>query len=236
LFVAKGNAVPVYAPVFIVPTLLFQGGALAKAPLASALRVAKGIGRSCVFLSGYCTLAISFVCWGRNACSVNHPTIGPRSQLLGVVAGLLSGLANLVEKPARRIELGLYVLSQALRSAWACWTVDGAGASPLPPPARFGAWLVALVNWQHKDVLLFSCVLSPPPALFGAATAATAAAAAAGTRLLAHPLPPPPPPPPPPPHPLPPQVLARRHRPLLREALRAAALLVQEHAVGVLGP
>ena len=98
-------ALPVYAPVFIVPTLLFQSKSVVKAPLASALRVSKGIARSCVFLSGYCTLAISFVCWGRNFLGIHYPAMGTRAQILGLFAGLLSGLANLVEKPARRIEV-----------------------------------------------------------------------------------------------------------------------------------
>ena len=149
------RALPVYVPVYLVPMLLFRRRDLLRQPLQSVLRMSASVARSCTFLSLYCTLAITFVCWGRNLVGFTHQHMGKRSSSLALVAGLLAGLANLGEKPARRIELALYVGSHALRSAWMCWA-ERKGWSPLPPPRQCAGWLPKAIAWRHADVLLFS--------------------------------------------------------------------------------
>ena len=72
--------------------------------------------RSATFLSTYCTFAINFALF--------HRALGLRYRYVANLAGIAYNLAGftagffttLIEKKSRRIELALYVLSQALES------------------------------------------------------------------------------------------------------------------------
>ena len=62
------RSIRVYAPVYIVPLVLFRSGAILKHPLATALSTAIGISRSSLFLASYCGM-----CWVR----LNHLPLAP---------------------------------------------------------------------------------------------------------------------------------------------------------------
>ena len=115
---ALARALPVYLPVYLVPALLVHGRKLLPGPNnpgASILwkKLATGCLRSSTFLALYCTL-----CW-RGACVGFQLTgrLGP-----GTIPGFAwtGGLATLVEKKSRRMELALYCLSRAAESFALC--------------------------------------------------------------------------------------------------------------------
>ena len=115
---ALARALPVYLPVYLVPALLVHGRKLlpgANNPGASLLwkKLATGCLRSSTFLALYCTL-----CW-RGACVGFQLTgrLGP-STIPGFA--WMGGLATLVEKKSRRMELALYCVSRAAESFALC--------------------------------------------------------------------------------------------------------------------
>eukprot|EP00004_Rigifila_ramosa_P025624 TRINITY_DN7705_c0_g1_i1.p1 TRINITY_DN7705_c0_g1~~TRINITY_DN7705_c0_g1_i1.p1 ORF type:complete len:336 (+),score=47.59 TRINITY_DN7705_c0_g1_i1:288-1295(+) len=107
---AYKRALPVYIPVFVIPTLLFSGKKLLVSPRVPLEKTTIGILRSSLFLSMYCTNAWASICMCRN--------LGVRGKFLATVAGFAGGSAVLIEKKSRRLELALFVFSQALVSAW----------------------------------------------------------------------------------------------------------------------
>ena len=154
------RSIPVYAPVYLFPALLVHGRALFDgSPAAAALwaKTAKGVLRSSAFLALYCTL-----CW-RGAC-VGFRALGRVSPVGIPATAWVGGLATLVEKKSRRMELALYCLSRAVESFALCvpeWW-DGVGAvaavaagSPAdlcPAPRR--ARQLALTPFLRPDVAL----------------------------------------------------------------------------------
>eukprot|EP00937_MAST-01D_sp_MAST-1D-sp2_P007957 g7957.t1 len=140
-------ALPVYLPVYAVPMLLFNGKRLATAPLASMRHLLQGVALSATFLSAYTSIGFGYICTTRR---VLHPSVvgaAAAPLLLGLGGGAVCGLANFAEKRSRRIELALYVLTHALRSAWAVIKADGV----LP------AWLIrALLRRGRGEALMMS--------------------------------------------------------------------------------
>lgn len=146
---AYARALPVYLPVYVLPALLVhRKRLLTPGPEAAALwaKVLKGAARSSAFLALYCTLA-----W-RGACA--GFTVTGRITPAGIAASAWTGgLATLVEKKSRRMELALYCVSRALESAalcapeWGLWT----------PAARHGApHRRRLFFLPRLDVLIFA--------------------------------------------------------------------------------
>jgi hypothetical protein len=101
-----------YVPVYLIPLLLFKFRRVLSSPLTVLPRLVVSISRSSLFLSLYCSMGWAWMCllrrggdeWGR-----------PRHAL---ISGLVSGLCVLIEKKERRMELGLYVLSHSLQTAY----------------------------------------------------------------------------------------------------------------------
>ena len=115
---ALARALPVYLPVYLVPALLVHGRKLLPGPDNPGAKVlwkklATGCLRSSAFLALYCTL-----CW-RGACVGFQLTgrLGP-STIPGFA--WMGGLATLVEKKSRRMELAIYCLSRAAESFALC--------------------------------------------------------------------------------------------------------------------
>ena len=100
-----------YIPVYVIPLLLFRARRLLASPAAVCWRLLLSVCRSSLFLSLYCSVGWAWMCLLRHA----DTEAGRQSH--AVVSGLLSGLCVLVEKQDRRLELSLYVLSQALWAA-----------------------------------------------------------------------------------------------------------------------
>ena len=164
---ALARAVPVYVPVYVLPALLVHGRALFDPVTGPPLwrKMAKGAARSATFLALYCTL-----CW-RGAC-VGFRATG-RVSAAGIPAtAWVGGLATLVEKKSRRMELALYCASRALESfalcvpGWAGWERrDGGVGAPSPPGALT---LPALRRRRHP----LAPLLRPDIAILAAAAAA----------------------------------------------------------------
>eukprot|EP01117_Protostelium_nocturnum_P015080 TRINITY_DN5803_c0_g1_i2.p1 TRINITY_DN5803_c0_g1~~TRINITY_DN5803_c0_g1_i2.p1 ORF type:complete len:375 (+),score=113.45 TRINITY_DN5803_c0_g1_i2:615-1739(+) len=103
------RALPVYIPIFVVPQILFKPKTLVTRPFSSIYHVLMGIARSSTFLSMYCGM-----CW-LTSCFITDK-VGLRTHLTVAASGFMGGSMVAIEKKNRRIELALYVLSQALPS------------------------------------------------------------------------------------------------------------------------
>ncbi|GBG34594.1 Transmembrane protein 135 [Hondaea fermentalgiana] len=114
---AMQKSVPVYLPVFSVPILLFYPQSLVKRPVSTVKRVLQGVLRSSIFLSLYCTIGFCSVSAMRSL-GLTRTRAGPFGQTVYMFAGLWAGLATLIEKKNRRIELALYVFSKAVEGRW----------------------------------------------------------------------------------------------------------------------
>ena len=104
------RALPVYIPVYLLPLVIFKSSKLVSDPVNVGHHVLAGILRSSGFLASYCSVAWFISCWAR-------PFVA-RSRLLSCLAGFGAGTTVLAEKKPRRIELGLYVFTQALQSTF----------------------------------------------------------------------------------------------------------------------
>eukprot|EP00892_Ulva_mutabilis_P010435 jgi/Ulvmu1/7764/UM039_0072.1 len=106
------RAVGVYVPVYAASMLAVQRGALFKRPLDLLGRSAAGVARSALFLALYVALA------HRGTCFINR--LSARSGVSGISVPLvaamswLPGLAILVEKKSRRMELALFCTCRAV--------------------------------------------------------------------------------------------------------------------------
>ena len=105
------RALPLYAPVHLVPLLLFSSQRLLRRPLQSLGGSAFSIARSSAFLSTYCTMGWVGLCSWANLHRL-FPAVVPLSEFQAVAAGVLCGVAVLLEKRSRRIELALYTTTQ----------------------------------------------------------------------------------------------------------------------------
>ena len=108
------RAASLYAPVHLLPLLLFRPSALVRKPVGVATETALKVGRSALFLSSYCAAGFATLCFCARAAQAVGTT--PKRWHAATMASLC-GLALLFEKPGRRTELALYTTLQALR----CW-------------------------------------------------------------------------------------------------------------------
>lgn len=138
--VAKSFAatLSVYLPVYLVPALVVHREKLFSLKRGPDLltRIAKGSARSALFLSSYVGAAWSGVDLANRALG---RTCDTRSLTLGVS---MAGLATLIEKKSRRMELAMYCVSRALETAALMVVYKG-----LVPE---------FIQRQRCDILLFS--------------------------------------------------------------------------------
>jgi len=136
------KALPVYLPVFTLPVLLFYPLSLVKAPVKTLSRTLSGVLRSTVFLALYCATGVSTITLLRQF-GVTYTNLGRFAHISPAIAGFMSGLATLIEKKSRRIELALYVLGKAIEGR----TLQLSRAGMLP-------------NFEGADILVFMGSLS----------------------------------------------------------------------------
>lgn len=132
---AYSRALSVYLPVYVLPALLVHRQQLLKAPLPILHKVLLGISRSSLFLSSYICLAFGGACAG-------HRLLGRSTGAIIAGSVWLGGLATLLEKKSRRMELALYVLSRSLESFSRC-CIDWGWLSPRSVPPRLDILLFA---------------------------------------------------------------------------------------------
>ncbi|TYZ64224.1 hypothetical protein PybrP1_005903 [[Pythium] brassicae (nom. inval.)] len=145
-FGGLGRAALVYAPVHILPALIFRFAQLRAAPLASAARISYAALCSCLFLTSYQTTVKFVMCTIRN-------TFQRDFHVAGWIAGFATGGSLFLENRKRRSELMLYCLTRALDIVWQLLKRRG---------------LVRYV--RHSEVALFSlslaAIMSTPPQHF----------------------------------------------------------------------
>ena len=138
-FIPEGyfRALPVYLPVYVIPAALVHRQNLLKPGVRGELWKKVGIGalRSSLVLTLYCALA-----W-RGACA-GWTTTGRTTATAIVASCWVAGLATLVEKKSRRMELALYCLSRSVE-AFSLTMVAHGWINPKRVPRRL-------------DVMLFS--------------------------------------------------------------------------------
>ncbi|KAJ3673749.1 hypothetical protein LUZ60_005741 [Juncus effusus] len=118
LIQAYKRALPVYLPVYLVPALIVHRKGLLKRPYTILGKTMKGTARSSLFLSMYCASAWAWTCFlFRIFKRCNIPMI--------VIATFPTGLALLIEKKSRRIEISLYCLARAIESFFTCLSDAG---------------------------------------------------------------------------------------------------------------
>ncbi|KAG0501880.1 hypothetical protein HPP92_001952 [Vanilla planifolia] len=129
------RALPVYLPVYLIPALIVHRQGLVKRPYTILAKGLIGTAKSSLFLSVYCASAWAWTCLlfrMFNRCDI--PLIA--------AATFLTGLALLIEKKSRRIEIALYCFARAIESFFTCV----AGAGYLPQASRL----------KRADVIVFS--------------------------------------------------------------------------------
>lgn len=121
LYFLKGLklALPVYIPVFALPMVLFSYRKLIRDPVHTLQIMLQGVARSSLFLSAYCTIGVNAITFIR-ALGLRSGVVGVSlAQLAPMVSGAIAGgLSVIFEKKSRRMELALYIWSQALVSVW----------------------------------------------------------------------------------------------------------------------
>ncbi|XP_039126308.1 transmembrane protein 135 isoform X3 [Dioscorea cayenensis subsp. rotundata] len=139
LFQAYGRALPVYVPVYLIPALIVHRQGLLKRPYTILGKSLLGTARSSLFLSAYCASAWAWTCLlFRLLERCNIPMVA--------MGTFLTGLALLIEKKSRRIEISLYCLARAIESFFTCMADAG-----LCPQAS---------KLKRSDVLVFSLATS----------------------------------------------------------------------------
>jgi hypothetical protein len=105
------RSVQIYAPIHLLPLLLFRGQQMLHTPGESALRVAKALTGSSLFLTSYITLVKTVICFLRTHSARDEWW---HASLAGVVAS-----AGLVfEDDKRASELMLFVLPKSIEILW----------------------------------------------------------------------------------------------------------------------
>ncbi|KAJ2819117.1 hypothetical protein IWW50_005575 [Coemansia erecta] len=104
-------AMRMYVPLNVMMKLIFQGGQLAKDPLSVLRKIIKSSMRSSLFFSLMTTSVMQVPCAVR-------ALLGRETKMAYVVAGIVGGLAVLVEAQPRHIELGMYCFLRAMLMAW----------------------------------------------------------------------------------------------------------------------
>ncbi|KAK1307593.1 hypothetical protein QJS10_CPA09g00372 [Acorus calamus] len=118
LFQAYGRALPVYLPVYLIPALIVHRQDLLKRPYTIGAKSLFGTARSSLFLSVYCSSAWSWTCTlFRIFQKCNVPMVA--------MGTFPTGLALLIEKKSRRIEISLYCFARAIESFFTCMSDVG---------------------------------------------------------------------------------------------------------------
>jgi hypothetical protein len=110
-FLGLGRAFKIYAPVHILPVLLFKQKKLIKEPKTVLYELARALLLSCMFLSSYQYIVKQSQCLIRNA-------IQSDTSQQAFLGGLLTGFACLFERPSRVSELMLYCVPKSLQVIW----------------------------------------------------------------------------------------------------------------------
>jgi hypothetical protein len=144
------RALPLYAPVHILPMVFSAPKQLLMSPLRSAWTLVLHIGRSSLFLSCFSALLKSALCAYRNSRRVPATL----RRLLPGVAGLLMGFTLFFERPERHLELALYAVPHAVQALLAFARLAW------PRPARWLAhrtshWPVSLLFSLSIGTLLY---------------------------------------------------------------------------------
>lgn len=131
------RALPVYIPVYIIPAAIVHRQKLLDPGARQELwtKMALGMLRSSAFLSLYCALAWRGACCG-------FTTAGHTSGAVIAASCWTAGLATMVEKKSRRMELALYCLSRSVEAFSLCLVTWGVVPKKVVP--------------QRLDVVLFS--------------------------------------------------------------------------------
>ncbi|MCO5558833.1 hypothetical protein L7F22_012421 [Adiantum nelumboides] len=114
---AYQRSLPVYIPVYLIPAIIVHRQAILKNPLPIFSKTLLGTARSSLFLSTYCASAWFWTCMLFRA----SRRCDPATLALGTFP---TGLAVLIEKKSRRMEIALYCFARALESFAICWS-DG---------------------------------------------------------------------------------------------------------------
>jgi hypothetical protein len=129
------RSLPVYIPVYLVPALLVHRKGLFARPFPILLKSLLGIGRSSFFLSVYCASAWAWTCFLFRSTGICKPP-------LIATATFPVGLAVMIEKKSRRMELALYCFARAIESFAICVTDWGLlERYNLIPPKRIDVFL-----------------------------------------------------------------------------------------------
>lgn len=135
LLQAYGRALPVYLPVYLIPALIVHRQDLLERPYTILTKGLLGTARSSLFLSVYCTSAWMWTCLlFRIFKRCNIPMVA--------MGAFPPGLALLIEKKSRRIEISLYCIARAIESFFTCMSFAG----NLPQQKRL----------KRADVVVFS--------------------------------------------------------------------------------
>lgn len=129
------RALPVYVPVYLVPALLVHRQGLFARPSPILWKSVLGIARSSLFLSVYTASAWAWTCFLFRSTGICKPPFI-------ATATFPVGLAVMIEKKSRRMELALYCLARAIESFAICVTDWGVlERYNLIPPKRIDVFL-----------------------------------------------------------------------------------------------
>ncbi|PTQ34264.1 hypothetical protein MARPO_0082s0089 [Marchantia polymorpha] len=134
------RSLPVYSPVYFVPAILVHRQGLFARPLTIFRKTLLGLGRSSLFLATYCASAWLWTCGVFRLTQTCNPAL--------VAAGTFpTGLAVLIEKKSRRMELALYCMSRAIESFAICVADTGVLKRwNLSPPKRIDVVLFSMAT------------------------------------------------------------------------------------------
>ncbi|KAK3151744.1 hypothetical protein QOZ80_3AG0249930 [Eleusine coracana subsp. coracana] len=139
LLQAYGRALPVYVPVYLLPALAIHRTNLVRRPYSAVGKNLLGIVRSSLFLSVYCASEWGWTCLlFRTFKQCNIPLL--------VLGTFPTGLALLIEKKSRRIEISLYCVARAIESLFTC--IVDAGLCPV------------MLQIKRPDIVVFSIATS----------------------------------------------------------------------------
>jgi len=105
------QSLAIYAPVHLIPLILFKPKKLIESPWEMLIRLIKASTRSALFLGTFVGLVWAGVVFGRLVTGTDS-SLGPGS------GSLICGLSILLEKKSRRPELTMYVLPRAIHATW----------------------------------------------------------------------------------------------------------------------
>ncbi|KXZ55453.1 hypothetical protein GPECTOR_2g1002 [Gonium pectorale] len=121
---AYGTALSVYVPFYAVSSVLVHRTALLAKPGELLPKMAVGVLRSSAFLSAYMAAAFAGACAGFSVSGVNTGPVIAATVWLG-------GLATLIEKKSRRMELAMYCAARALEAfIRCCWLWSSSASGP----------------------------------------------------------------------------------------------------------